>query len=327
MSSSSTRSAVAAPAPFPFFVGAGRSGTTLLRSIFNAHPDMTVLYEAHFIAAMARRRRHYQRTSGFRIKAFLEDLYADGKFRRIGIPQELVREALDACSPHTFSEAVRAVLRAAAHHNGKQHYADKTPGYVLRLRLLAKLFPEARFVHIIRDGRDVAVAFEDVPFGPKDVHFAAIYWRRHVNRGRRAGRILGPERYREIHYESLVDDPERSVRELCDFIDLKFDASMLRYFEDPPAAVLATGHPQNHQRLLLPPTKGLRDWRREMPPENVESFEAIAGRSLRRFGYELTTTRPSLTARLGAIRAESRWQAWRIRYKVSKRTGALARAA
>jgi hypothetical protein len=130
--------------------------------------------------------------------------------------------------------------------------------YVNVLPVLAGAFPEARFVHIIRDGRNVPLAYMNVPLGPMDLVDATLYWKRNVERGRRAGRRLGPERYREVRHEQLIDESNRVFAELCPFLDLEFDPAMLRYFERADRVLAPIDNPQHHRglRALRQPPRG-----------------------------------------------------------------------
>jgi hypothetical protein len=215
--------------------------------------------------------------------------------------------------PASFPDAVRRAYGQWAAHAGKPRYADKTPMHVSHLPRLARMFPEARFVHLVRDGRDVALSYCTVEWGPATVTEAALLWRRRVAAGRRAGRRLGPGRYREVRYEDLVAEPERVVRELCAFLDLAWDDTLLRYPARAGEVIAATRFPAAHDRLRLPPTPGLRDWRRDMDPVDIAAFEAVAGRELVAFGYAPAGPAPSASARAGAeVRraAEAAGRAW-----------------
>ena len=239
---------------FPFVVGCSRSGTTLLRALLDAHPLLAVPPESHF-AVLPRLR--LRRDPWFRLwEIDPPDL------RGLGV-----------------ADAVRAVFAAYAAAHGKPRYADKTPHYVSHLPLLADRFPEARFVHVVRDGRDVALSLLEVPWGPDDLEGAALHWRRRVLEGRAAG--LGPARYRELRYEALVADPERELRGLAAWLELSYDPAML----DPARRPVAMPYPEHHHRLALAPTPGLRDWRREMSAADAARFQAVAGDALAELGY------------------------------------------
>jgi hypothetical protein len=274
-------------APFPFFVGCGRSGTTLLRAMFNAHPDMAVPDEVAFMLRYSRPHRavEYGWPRRFDAARCADLIVADSSFRRWALTEEEARDALRDPPPVSFPAAIRLLYGRVAALAGKTRYADKTPMHVLHLRRLGRLFPEARFVHVLRDGRDVATSYATTAWGPQTVEESAVRWRRSVRRGQRGGRRLGPDRYREVRYEALVADPEAQLRTLCGFLHLDWDDAMLRYHEQAEDVITATRFPDAHQRLLLPPTPGLRDWRRDMAPHEVARFEAIAGPVLDELGY------------------------------------------
>lgn len=305
--------------PFPFFVGCGRSGTTLFRAMFDSHPDLAIPGESHFIVHLLPQRRRYETATGFDATAFLADLLPHPRFRLWRLVDEEVRSALERDPPATLAEAIRAAFGLYAASQGKGRYGDKTPGYVSHLPSLAALFPEARFVHIIRDGRDVALSYLDVSFGPDTVERAAIHWARMVERGRRAGARLGPDRYIEVRYEDLLDDPNTTVRALCAFIDLEFHPHMLRYPDRAASVASGSAFPEAHGRLALPPTKGLRDWRHQMPRRDVAAFELLAGDLLADLGYERTRARAGMGVRALVTGRRLRIQAKRLVHGVGKR--------
>jgi hypothetical protein len=169
-------------------------------------------------------------------------------------------------------------------------------------------------VHVIRDGRDVALSFLDQGFGPRTISEAAVRWKRWVGRGRSAGRRLDPGRYTEVRYEALVDDPEATLGPLCGFLDLPFDPAMLRYFEPGRVAV----EREYYRSVRLPPTAGLREWRRDLSPQDVRTFEALAGGLLSELRYE----RGALTiGPVHRLAAAGRWlgvQASRVVHRLRK---------
>lgn len=275
---------------FPFIVGSGRSGTTLFRAIFNCHSRLAIPEESHFIELMGGRPKRYESESGFRDTVFVHDLVNHPRFQFWELSEADVREVIAVAAPATLPEAIRAVFALYAEAQGKDRYADKTPNYVHCIPLLAQLFGEARFVHVVRDGRDVALSYLDLTWGPDDVPSAARNWRECVQRGRAAGEQLGHRRYREVRYEDFLHDPEPTLQSLCQFLGIAFEEGMLAYYQRAEVVLTRVTAPENHQRLRLPPTKGLRDWRREMSPHDVVTFESVAGDALSALGYERVTS-------------------------------------
>ena len=271
---------------FPFFVGRGRSGTTLLRAMFDAHPEMAVPDESHFVVTLGRRRAEFEHQGGFRSELFIDHLFGRPAFKLWGLDRDELLNDFERANPVDYPGAIRALYASYARSQGKSRYADKTPIYVLHIEFLSQLFPEAKFVHIIRDGRDVALSYLDMQWGPESVEEAAVYWKRFVKKGRSAGRSLGPSRYCEVKYERLLEDPEGIVRSLCSFLDLEFSDGMLRYFERADKVAGAMNNPDARKGLYLPPTKGLRDWRRDMSPRDRAVFDMLAGDLIEDLDYE-----------------------------------------
>ena len=282
--------------PFVFFVGTNGSGTTLHRAIFDSHPDLSIPGESHFIVKLARDRAKYEGTGGFEAGLLFEDLQREKRFAKWELDPTEVETALRDPSVGDFPEAMRALYRLYAGKRGKTRYGDKTQAYIHELPLLARLFPEARFIHAVRDGRDVALAHTD----GANMERVALSWKRRVGAGRGAGAMLGPDRYIESRFEELIDDTETAVRRLCEFIDLDFDPQMLKYYERAGDIIATTAVPDRHRDIFLPPTKGLRDWRRELSADQVMRFEALAGDLLDELGYERAYERVPLRGRVAA---------------------------
>jgi hypothetical protein len=272
--------------------------------MFDSHPELAIPGESYFITELAEANRH-----AFERDRAIAALLGHHRFRQWGLDEGRAREAIVASDPVDYVEVMRAAYRAFADHQCKPRYGDKTPIYVESIEFLAELFPEARFIHIVRDGRDAALSLVEMPgWGPDTIRAAAVYWKKKVLMGRTAGRALEPGRYREVRYEDLVADPEGTLRQLCDFIELRYDSAMLRYPERAAAIVAPDYLPDTHTHIARPPTEGIRDWRREMAAADVDAFQALAGEVLVASGYELA---PRSAAR--TVLAKGRGLARRVR--------------
>jgi hypothetical protein len=283
--------------PAPFIVGVGRSGTTLLRMMLDAHPQLTIPPETHFVPELIKAARGWRASPERALKVITGS-------RRWGDfdldPAELLRRfrALDRFGP---AGALRAFYGLYAEAQGKPRWGEKTPVYVTSMTTIADALPEARFVHLIRDGRDVALskarrALED----PAPTAHAARVWRDRILAARHQARRL--PHYLELRYEDLVVGPEQSLRQVCEFVELPWDDAMLRYHEraaerlrevarDLPtrtggrrpaeeriAAHALTQEPPRPERIYA--------WRDEMSDPDREAFEDEAGELLTELGYE-----------------------------------------
>lgn len=279
--------------PFPLFVGCGRSGTTLIRSMFNAHPQIAIPPEAYF--PLRARPAWFGEGGDLDPARVVDTLEAEKWYDRMHLEPGVFAASVAATAPQTYPDVLRALYRCYADAQGKPRYGNKTPKHVYSMPELDALFPEARFVHIIRDGRDVALSYLDQRFGPSDIPTAARVWSSRVAMGRASGQALGPQRYAEVRYEDVLDDPEREMRRLCTFLSLDYDAAMLSYHKKRDRPALRRD-PEQH--LSKPPTKGLRDWSHQMSREDTLLFDAIAGDTLTAFGYEVSGIQPSRGERM-----------------------------
>lgn len=276
-----------------FIIGSARSGTTLLRTILNAHPEVAVPPESRFITELWRGQEEVH------VADLLGELEGHRLFRVWELDIERVREELGESPRALYSEVMEAAYRAWAKSKGKTLWGDKTPRYIENIPLLAELWPEAKFVHQIRDGRNVVLSYADVPFGPKTLGKAAALWRKRVSLGLATGRPLGPERYLEIRYEEFTADATHGTKALCDFLEVDFHPDMLDYAEKARTDILPRAARYN-PNVTKPPTKSLRAWENQMPDRRVEIFEAVAGDVLDMLEYPRRFPQPSAKAKVQA---------------------------
>jgi len=293
------RRAKSAPPPAPFVVGATRSGTTLLRLMLDAHPQLAIPSETHFIPELVGARDKH----GASREQMLELMVNHRRWGDFGIEPEELEAAWAQVDPLNGPDAVRAFFHLYADKLGKPdaRWGDKTPGYVKSMREIQTYLPEARFVHLIRDGRDVALSVLKQQWGPQTVEAAAEKWRSRVLRGRAQQPYLGF--YMEVKFEDLVLHTERELRRICEFVELDFDPAMLGYHEtaekrlQEKARALPRAHGEaqsaekrlaSHAKTFEPPNPDLiGTWRHKMSPEDRASYESLAGDLLAELGYEL----------------------------------------
>lgn len=293
-----------AAAPPVIVLGVRRSGTTLLRVMLDRNAELAVPDESYFVPQLAR--RHHGAIDPAR---FVDDLRRLPTLAEWGLSPERVGERLRPGM--TGGEAIACVFETYAVERSKARWGDKTPLYMQHLPLLERLFPTARFVHLIRDGRDAALSYLSVPRGimtegwghPRDARGFARQWATEIRSARGLGDRVGSGRYLELRYEALVADPVAELRRVCDFAGLRYDDVMLGYVGHTDAA-----RKEHQKRLNEPPRVGVRDWRTEMSADDQVAFEATAGDLLAELGYPVETRgRDSLG--LAGYRAQT--AAWR----------------
>ena len=286
--------------PAPFVVASPRSGTTLLRMMLDAHSELAIPSETHFVPelidAFSERRLSPDET--------LELLREHRRWGDFHLePAELLarlreREPLDA------GASLRAFFSLYAQSQGKRRWGDKTPEYVEAMRPISRALPEARFVHVIRDGRDVAmsrVRWRMKRAGKRPpMERLAKRWKKAITGARKQGERL--PHYLEVRYEDLIADTEATLRRVCEFVELDFDDAMLAYHEraaerlaeidqtlpetDDRVALAGSQRLSKHEMTTKPPERErIFAWRGEMSEEDLATFEAVAGDLLRELDY------------------------------------------
>jgi hypothetical protein len=184
-----------------------------------------------------------------------------------------------------FRFAVSAPFVAYAGLEGTTRWGDKTPAYIGHVDRLAAIWPDARFVVLVRDGRDVALSVMGVPFGPNNAWAAARSWARAVQQGREAAARY-PGRVLEIRYEDLVTNPEHEVVTTCNFLGLEYSPQMLAIEQTDRSKVVEDQASWFTNVWAGITTAAVGKWRTELTPRQVEVFESVAGDELRALGYE-----------------------------------------
>jgi LPS sulfotransferase NodH len=312
-------------------LGVSRSGTTLLKEMLDRHSQLAIPSESYFIPQLW----HRHGTEVER-EAFVADLARLERIAEWGVDPAEVGARLGQRSP--FHEAVQAIYRCYADARGKSRFGDKTPLYMQQLEVLDRAFPEAQYVHIVRDGRDACVSFLQMQrrprfnwARPRGVAGFAAQWRREVEGARRFAARRAGGRYLELPYEQLVAEPRSRLAEVCAFLGLEFEEGMLEYHRDVDRTRLV-----DHPLLGEPPKSARSRWREDMAPGDVRRFEAIAGDLLDALGYEragrsrsrgrvrATVDRAAYAARVvtfnGAVSLVRRSPVWRARQVYVRRT-------
>ena len=238
--------------------------------------------------------------------AVFELLTTHRRWPDYGLDANELRERLDRIDPLSAGDALRAFYGLYAEKQGKPRWGDKSPSYVRRMRRVASALPEAHFVHLVRDGRDVALSQVEVDFGPDQIADAARDWVEGIEKAHRQARRLR-------HYiEAALRGPRHRPRaprcgRCASSCALRWDPAMLAYHagaeermaevtrdfergEGPaiPAAVRAS----RHTRVAEPPQRERAGrWRTDMSPSDRATFEGIAGEQLAKLGYEVAGSR------------------------------------
>jgi hypothetical protein len=282
--------------PAPFVVGVNRSGTTLLRMMLDAHPQLTVPPETHFLPELIEEAESGSPTP----ESLLATITRQREWGDFGLTEEELLERFRAIQPLNAGDAIRAFYEAYAERVGKPRWGEKTPIYVKSMRKIERALPEARFVHVIRDGRDVALSIRDRAIKEHPIDRIAERWVRRITRARQQAKRLA--HYKEIRYEGLILDTENTLREVLDFYELPWDDAVLDYHQRSAERLeeMKRELPEDGKRTTLsverrmatharttekPDPRRVSRWRESMSREDRALFESIAGPLLEELGY------------------------------------------
>jgi hypothetical protein len=235
-------------------------------------------------------------------EAVLATITSQREWGDFGLTEEGLLTRFRALDPLTAGDALRAFYEAYAQRVGKPRWGEKTPIYVKSMRKIESALPEARFVHVIRDGRDVALSIRDRATKDHPIDRIADRWVRRITRAREQAKRLS--HYKEIRYESLILDTEATLREVLDFYELPWDDAVLDYHQHSAQRLeeMKRELPDDGKRTTLsvelrmktharttekPDPRRVSRWRESMDRADRELFESIAGPLLVELGYAI----------------------------------------
>ena len=286
-----------------FIVSSGRSGTTLLRAMLNAGDDYYIPYESEFIA---RAYPYYADKVQFNKKDYI---WVARQFKKTsanggwGMTQDDIVTQLENHKPQTFAEVHDVICKAYLQQIGADHaqWGIKTPYLVDSLDVIFAVYPNAKVVHIVRNGKDVYLSYQDIHnknktrFGPKGLTTNAYYW---VQGLRRVEKSKCSSIY-ELRYEDLLNDSVNQLNALCDFLGIKYSKSMNEDYHRSKWAkhlVLEVEKNQHKKTQQGLDHSNIEKYMKRMTKFQRFTYELIAGSYLQKYNYEVEY--PFLSSRL-----------------------------
>jgi hypothetical protein len=277
----------------PFFiVGTGRSGTTLLQRMLSAHPGITIPPETQFFSRFDPALRFTDPLREREVEAYLGRVAADPWWKELGLSIDGLRAHI--AGGGKFADGILWWMLRELSFGAEDgvRFGEKTPHHEKRVARISALFPEGRFIHIVRDPRDVVVSLRKEAWWPwRSVQRTARAVRKTLVRQQHAERALS-DRYVRVRYEDLVADAEGTLRSLCAFLGETFDDAMLRYHEAQETGFLASE--QGGKGLATKPLDASRvgRWKEHLSAREASCVERWVGHDVMRdYGYELSSRR------------------------------------
>lgn len=270
-----------------FVLGCPRSGTTLLYHMLLSAGNFAVYRSESNVFSILEPRFGNLRWESNRRKLLAYWLKSK-LFHATGLDANDIRNKIMA-DGRSAGDFLRIVMEETARLQGAARWADSTPDHLLYIREIKREIPNALIIHIIRDGRDVALSYAKQGWAyplPWDrgaeLSVAGLYWEWIVSRGRRNGHAIGRD-YCEVHYEDLVEKPDETLARLSEFVGQELDYGRIRQVGIGSVSAPNSSFASAAQGGFRP----VRRWVDEMSSAELENFESLTGTCLRELGYGL----------------------------------------
>ena len=261
-----------------FVIGFPRSGTSLTCRLLRRYLKVSFGTESQFIIRYLRRLPQFgDLTQEANVRRLLYEIGTERFFARSrhnwGFEFD-VEKAIRTLPAPTYAGVLHSIFGQLAEHNGMVRWGDKTPAYNSNLNELRQLFPDAQFIHVVRDGRDVSLSIRTESFGAKNACEAADGWSRALESIQAFSRDLPRDQDFEVRYEDLIEQPPQTLSALRDFLGIEDHAGTLSdYVASHIGEEIQSGNSGK--------------WCQALPLREVERFEGVAGDMLVHFGYHL----------------------------------------
>lgn len=239
--------------------------------------------------------------SAIRIYNFTNDLFMCRKFETWALEKDGVMKAISASKPATYSELCSTIYTYYGDLQGKSVsvWGDKNNYYLKHIVDLFKLFENARFLHIVRDGRDIACSYREVmqsrsnspyrPVLPTNIEDIALDWQNNIRAIVNGLSCISHDFHLSIKYENLVQSPVRTLTGVCAWLGIEYSPEMESFNHQNQSRKLEPISTLDWKRKTVQPvtSENVGRYSRILSKQQVLKFESIAGKELSLFGYEL----------------------------------------
>lgn len=296
------------PVPLFFIIGRPRSGTTMLRLLFDAHPNVLIPPECPFIISLYKKYGKVTFWDEPMINNFCDDLYQQRYFDKWLVEKNhLLNCLMEAKGESTFQTMVMRVNLAYTSVYEKKELlliGDKNPAYSLYINRIHKLFPDSKIIHITRDYRDNYLSLIKVNFEVPMVPLVIYRWKFALKRMWKLKKKY-PDLIYSIRYEDLATNPEQEFQKLCRFLNIHYDPSVMNFYEKKTEIQKAySGEAEInivHKSLFNPiSTQRMNVWKTQMSEHNIRVADLVIGKTAGKAGYirKYTSFNPGLYLRI-----------------------------
>lgn len=287
--------------PMNFVIAKGRSGTTLLQAMLNANPHIVAPPESRFIILLYFRYGKIKVWTEKIITTFCNDLFKEGLFRNIWDinKNELQATLIASKDLLTFTLACKIIFYLSSPEKKAHVFIDKNPVYHFFQPELKKIFPDAKFIHLVRDYRAFLVSYHRMVANSTRIYTVKeatdiVYRWMKINMLIEEAKNRSPQNYFTLTYEFLVNNPSKSMVDICRFLNLAYNENMVQNHQSGIHYKFLNNDKARfrkiHRNLFQPINPSLIDeWKGKISEENLIGIESIAGKfGETMYGYKLT---------------------------------------
>ncbi len=273
--------------PFFFIIGRPRSGTTLLRTLLDAHPAVIIPPEYPVILDLYKqfgKRKEFDYNAK---KRFLEafkrpQLFDFWKYEYLQVNEHALHEDMEKLNKHvSFADLLKLVYlhtQSVFKKTTVQLIGDKNPVYALYTTMLMKLFPEARFIYIYRDYRDNFVSMRKFEFEASNIVLQAYRWK-YISRMMLQLQKKFPEKFLFVKYEDLASHPETEYAKVCRFLNIDYNPDVFNFYQQREQSYKIVGKEtflKYHESLTKPVgTENIGLWETKLTPREIRLADAV----------------------------------------------------
>jgi hypothetical protein len=272
----------------PFFIcGSDRSGTTMLRLMLDRAEDgPAVPPETMFITDHSPTLHHGDLSKHEDAIAFTKKVWQHPRVKMWNLEGEPDLPPEGLTHVEAFRWGVSQPFVAYMRRDGKTWWADKTPPHIDHIEMLKQVFPDAKFIELVRDGRDVALSIMGLPFGGNNAWVTAKRWAHCIRQGRRAHERW-PDDIVTVRYEDLITESARELRRVSEFVGIDYDDDMLKVENTDPSKLQADQAKWFSNLWQGINTSAMNKWKTKMTRGDQAVYLAAAGPELELHGYDL----------------------------------------
>jgi len=260
----------------------------MLRMMLAAHSRLCIPPETWFLTPLVKRLSVDRPLTADEVEEAVSIITGHDRWQDLKLDAQEYRREVSRLSQPCLRDVVDVVYRWHQRAEGKARWGEKTPQYLEIVPQLLTMYPNSRFVHIVRDGRDVAKSIQAREWtGSRWLHDNTRWWTETLGWHWRWARSPVRDRILLVHYEALVLETEATLRKICRFIGEDFEPRMLSWQKVVDTQVSPREHMQHTKLKQTIGAEGIARWKREMSAREIFIAEAFMGSNLRRLGYEL----------------------------------------